>query len=157
MDRSTLAAAQEAFLRSGGMIDVLQTFEFKPLPPRIEPRLTQEEIELRQMADQIRTLSETMFKLEMSKTLGISQDRIQKICKQFGIKLRNGAGRKPSSKGVYAIDPEQDKRLVARLSALAEIGVTKHKARAQVDIGWHKLQRLIEQYQIPFPSRTKCA
>lgn len=157
MDRSTLAAAQEAFLRSGKKIEELQSFEFKPLPPRIEPQLTQEEIELRQMADQIRTLSATMFKLEMSKTLGISQDRIQKICKQFGINLRNGAGRKPNSKGAYTIDPAEDKRLVERLSALAEIGVTKHKARAQVDIGWHKLQRLIEQYKIPFPGRTKCA
>jgi DNA-binding Xre family transcriptional regulator len=151
MDRSSLAAAQEAFLRSGGKIDVLQTFEFKPLPPRIEPQLTQEEIELRQMADQIRTLSATMFKLEMSKTMGISQERIQKICKQFGIKLSNGSGKKPNSKGAYAIDPEEDKRLVERLRALAEIGVTKHKARAQVDIGWHKLRRLIEQYKIPFP------
>lgn len=156
MDRSTLAAAQEAFLRSGKKIEELETPEFKPRPERIEPRLTQEEIELRQMADQIRTLSATMFKLEMSKTLGISQDRIQKICKQFGINLRNGAGRKPNSKGAYTIDPEEDKRLVERLSALAEIGVTKHKARAQVDIGWHKLQRLIEQYKIQFPSRTKC-
>jgi DNA-binding Xre family transcriptional regulator len=154
-ERSNLAAAQEAFLRSGGKIDVLQTFEFKPLPPRIEPQLTQEEIELRQMADQIRTLSATMFKLEMSKTMGISQDRIQKICKQFGIKLSNGSGRKPNSKGAYTIDPEEDKRLVERLRALAEVGVTKHKARAQVDIGWHKLQRLVEQYKLPFPSRAK--
>jgi DNA-binding Xre family transcriptional regulator len=156
IDRSTLASAQEAFLRSGKKIDELETPEFIPRPKRIEPQLTQEEIELRQMADQIRTLSATMFKLEMSKTMGISQDRIQKICKQFGIKLRNGSGRKPNSKGAYTIDPEEDKRLVERLRALAEVGVTKHKARAQVDIGWHKLQRLVEQYKLPFPSRAKC-
>jgi DNA-binding HxlR family transcriptional regulator len=153
MDRSTLAAAQEAFLRSGGKIDVLQTFEFKPLPPRIEPRLTQEEIELRQMADQIRTLSATMTKTEMAKRMGISQDRITKVCKLSGIQLRNGAGTSPGSRQA---NPIEDKVLVDRIKALAKTGLTKKQCQKQVGIGWHKMDRLVNTYRIAFPGPSQC-
>jgi DNA-binding HxlR family transcriptional regulator len=153
MDRSTLASAQDAFLRSGGKIDVLQTFEFKPLPPRIEPQLTQEEIELRQMADQIRTLSETMTKTEMAKHMGVSQDRITKVCKLSGIQLRNGAGRNPGSRQV---NPIEDKVLVERIKSLAQIGLGKKKAQAHLGIGWHKMDRLVNTYRITFPGPSQC-
>jgi hypothetical protein len=154
MDRSTLAAAQEAFLRSGGKIDVLQTFEFKPLPPRIEPRLTQEEIELRQMADQIRSLRETMTKTEMAKHMGISHDRITKVCKLSGIQLRNGAGHHPGSRQA---NPLEDKVIVERIKALAQIGLGKKKTMAQIGIGSAKMNRLVSTYRIAFPGPSQCA
>lgn len=152
-DRSSLAAAQEAFFRSGGKIEVLQTFEFKPLPPRIEPQLTPEELELRRLADQIRELSETMIKLEMAKHMGISQDRISKVCKIFGINLRSGAGRSPGSR---ELNPVEDKVLVERITALAQIGLSKLKVRNQVGIGWHKMDRLVNTYRIRFPGPSQC-
>ena len=153
IDRSTLAAAQEAFLRSGKKIEELETPEFKPRPERIEPRLTQEEIELRQMADQIRTLSETMTKTEMAKHMGISQDRISKVCKLSGISLRNGAGRNPGSRHVK---PGEDKALVERINALAQIGLSKLKVRNQIGIGWHRMDRLVNTYRIAFPGPSQC-
>lgn len=153
LDRSALEVAKSNFFASGGKVEELQTFEFKPLPPRIEPQLTQEEIELRQMADQIRTLSATMFKLEMSKTLGISQDRIQKICKQFGINLRNGIGKSPGSSNA---NPAEDKVLVERIKALAQIGLSKHKVQAQVGIGRDRMGKLVKTYGIAFPGPSSC-
>lgn len=153
LDRSSLEAAKANFFASGGKIDVLQTFEFKPLPPRIEPLLTQEEIELRQMADQIRTLGETMSKTEMAKHMGISQDRITKVCKQSGIQLRNGAGRNPGSRQV---NPAEDKVLIERIQALAQIGLSKLKVRNQIGIGWHKMDRLVNTYRIAFPGPSQC-
>ena len=153
IDRSTLAAAQEAFLRSGKKIDELETPEFIPRPKRIEPQLTQEEIELRQMADQIRTLSETMTKTEMAKHMGISQDRITKICKLSGISLRNGAGRNP---GRRHAKPGEDKALVERINALAQIGLSKLKVRNQIGIGWHRMDRLVHTYRIAFPGPSSC-
>lgn len=153
LDRSSLESAKAAFFSSGGKIDVLQTFEFKPLPPRIEPRLTQEEIELRQMADQIRTLSGTMSKTEISKHMGVSQDRITKVCKLSGIQLRNGAGRNPGSRQV---NPIEDKVLVERIKALAQIGLGKKKAQAHLGIGWHKMDRLVNTYRITFPGPSQC-
>jgi DNA-binding HxlR family transcriptional regulator len=154
LDRSALEAAKANFFASGGKIDVLQTFEFKPLPPRIEPRLTQEEIELRQMADQIRTLSETMTKTEMAKHMGVSQDRITKVCKLSGIQLRNGAGHHPGSRQA---NPIEDKVLVDRIKALAKIGLRKKEAQKQVGIGWHKMDRLMNTYRIAFPGPSQCA
>ena len=153
IDRSTLAAAQEAFLRSGKKIDELETPEFIPRPKRIEPQLTQEEIELRQMADQIRTLSETMTKTEMAKHMDISQDRITKVCKLSGISLRNGAGRNPGSRHVK---PGEDKALVERINALAQIGLSKLKVRNQIGIGWHRMDRLVNTYRIAFPGPSQC-
>lgn len=152
IERSNLAAAQEAFLRSGGKVDVLQTFEFKPLPPRIEPQLTQEEIELRQLADQIRTLSETMTKTEMAKHMGISHDRITKVCRLKGIQLRNGAGHHPGSRQA---NPIEDKVLVDRIKALAQIGLGKKQAQKHVGIGWHKMDRLVNTYRITFPGPSQ--
>lgn len=153
IERSNLEAAQAAFFASGGQIEPLESFEFKPLPPRIEPRLTQEEIELRQMADQIRTLSETMTKTEMAKHMGISQDRISKVCKLSGISLRNGAGRNPGSRHVK---PGEDKALVERINALAQIGLSKLKVRNQIGIGWHRMDRLVNTYRIAFPGPSQC-
>ena len=153
IDRSTLAAAQEAFLRSGKKIDELETPEFIPRPKRIEPQLTQEEIELRQLADQIRTLSETMTKTEMARHMGISQDRITKICKLSGISLRNGAGRNPGSRHAK---PGEDKALVERINALAQIGLSKLKVRNQIGIGWHRMDRLVNTYRIAFPGPSQC-
>lgn len=153
IDRSSLEAAKSNFFASGGQIEPLESFAFKPRPQRIEPQLTQEEIELRQMADQIRTLSATMFKLEMSKTLGISQDRIQKICKQFGIILRNGIGKSPGSSNA---NPAEDKVLVERIRALAQIGLVKYKVQAQVGIGRDRMAKLVKTYRIAFPGPSQC-
>lgn len=153
IDRSTLASAQEAFLRSGGKVHEIESFEFRPRPARTEPQLTQEEIELRQMADQIRTLSETMTKTEMAKHMGISQDRISKVCKLSGISLRNGAGRNPGSRHVR---PGEDKALVERINALAQIGLSKLKVRNQIGIGWHRMDRLVHTYRIAFPGPSSC-
>lgn len=153
LDRSALEVAKSNFFASGGKIEVLQTFEFKPLPPRIDPQLTQEEIELRQMADQIRTLSESMTKTEMAKHMGISQERITKVCKLSGIQLRNGAGSSPGSR---QLNPVEDKVLVERIKALAQTGLTKLKARNQVGIGWHKMDRLVNTYRITFPGPSQC-
>jgi ribosomal protein L19E len=155
IDRSTLASAQEAFLRSGGKIEVIElpVPKFDRYPKRIEPQLTQEEIELRQMADQIRTLSETMTKTEMARHMGISQDRITKVCKLSGISLRNGAGRNPGSRHVK---PGEDKALVERINALAQIGLSKLKVRNQIGIGWHRMDRLVNTYRIAFPGPSQC-
>lgn len=151
--QSGLEVAKAAFFMSGGKIHEIESFEFKPLPPRIEPQLTQEEIELRQMADQIRTLSETMTKTEMAKHMGISQDRISKVCKLSGISLRNGAGRNPGSRHVK---PGEDKALVERINALAQTGLSKLKVRNQIGIGWHRMDRLVNTYRIAFPGPSQC-
>lgn len=155
MDRSALESAKAAFFASGGKIEVIElpVPKFDRYPKRIEPQLTQEEIELRQMADQIRTLSETMTKTEMAKHMGISQDRITKVCKQSGIQLRNGAGRNPGSRQV---NPIEDKVLVDRIKALAQIGLGKKKAQAHLGIGWHKMDRLVNTYRITFPGPSQC-
>ena len=154
LDRSSLESAKAAFFASGKTIEVLEGPIFDPYrPKRIEPQLTQEEIELQQMADQIRTLSETMTKTEMAKHIGISQDRITKICKLSGISLRNGAGRNPGSRHAK---PGEDKALVERINALAQIGLSKLKVRNQIGIGWHRMDRLVNTYRIAFPGPSSC-
>lgn len=150
MDRSALAAAQEAFLRSGGKIDVLQTFEFKPLPPRIEPQPTPEELELRRLADQILELSPDMNKEKVAKKLGIGYDRMTKICKMFGIDLLQFKQKRTANASSYATSPEEDSVLAVRLKALAEVGVARRDAAAHVRIGYSRLSRLISEYGIDF-------
>lgn len=138
---------------SGKKIDEIESKEYKPRPERIEPQLTQEEIELRQTADQIRTLTETMNKQDMGKQLGISQDRITKICKQFGINLRSGTGHNPNSRKANPLD---DQRLVERIKALATVGLSKLETMKQVGIGRDRMGQLVKAHGIRFPGPSQC-
>jgi hypothetical protein len=85
--------------------------------------------------------------------MGISQDRITKVCKLSGIQLRNGAGRNPGSR---QLNPVEDKVLVERINALAQIGLGKLKVRNQIGIGWHRMDRLVNTYRIAFPGPSSC-
>lgn len=156
MDRSTLASAQEAFLRSGGKIDELPSFEFKPLPPRIEPQLTPGEIELRRLRDRILELSPEMNKEDVAKQLGIGYDRMTRICKMFNINLLQFRRKRTANASSYATSPEEDSILVKRIKALAEVGLTRRDAAAQVRIGYSRLSRLIRDHGIEFKAYKRC-
>ena len=148
-DRSALAAAQDAFFRSGGKVEEIEAYQFKPKPPRTEVVVTPEEQAKLEFVEQVRKLGETMTKTQIVMRLGVSMDRIHKACRDNNITCVMGTGKRPESRG-SKIDPEADARMVERIRALAEVGLSKSKSQHQAGISWDAMKRLVNTYGIEF-------
>lgn len=151
-----LDSAKKKFLRSGGTIEIIDSaFRSEPRPARKEPSLSKEEIKQRALADQIRALAPSMNRTEIQKELGISYERVANLCRKFGITPKQAAGMHPNSRKVTRFDPEADRLVVERIKALAEVGISKSKAIAQIGMGADRMNRLIEQHGIVFVTFNK--
>jgi len=145
--RSELAAATDAFFRSGGKIEHLAPPTFEPRPSRTEPVISPEELEYRAFVEKVREMGKTMNKTKIVQALGVTDHQVYTVCKQHGIickPLRNNGS------GHGCVDPKLDAPLVERLRALAEIGIRKSLARAQIGLTWHVTERLVKTYGIEF-------
>jgi hypothetical protein len=160
IERSNLAAAQEAFLRSGGKIEPLESFTFEPRPKRIEPIIPQEELDRRAFVEQVREMGKTMSKVQIVQALGTTEHQVYQTCRTHGIICQSHRGKTPRSRtggsGHGGIDIEADMRMVERIRALAEAGLRKSQVRAQVGLGWHVMERLVNTYCIAFPGPSQC-
>lgn len=151
-----LDSAKKKFLRSGGTIEIIDSaFRSEPRPARKEPSLSKEEIKQRALAEQIRALAPSMNRTEIQKELGISYERVANLCRKFGITPKQAAGMHPNSRKVTRYDPEADRLVVERIKALAEVGVSKSKAIAQIGMGSDRMNRLIDLHGIVFSAVKK--
>lgn len=155
-NQESIDAAKSEFFRHGGKVDVIGSeFRYVPIPTRKEPSLSKEEIRQRALAEKIRELAPTMNRAEIQKELGISYERVASLCRKFGITPKQAAGMHPNSRKVTRYDPEADRLMVERIKALAEVGISKSKAIAQIGMGADRMNRLIDQYGIVFVTFNK--
>lgn len=155
-NQASLEAAKAEFFRHGGKVDVIGSeFRYVPMPTRKEPILSKEEIKQRALAEKIRALAPSMNRTEIQKELGISYERVANLCRKFGITPKQAAGMHPNSRKVTRYNPEADRLVVERIKALAEVGVSKSKAIAQIGMGADRMNRLIEQHGIVFVTFNK--
>jgi hypothetical protein len=154
VDRSALAAAQAAFFNSGGKVEEIEAYQDQPKPPRIEPLISQEERDRRAFVEQVREMGKTMSKTQIVQALGTTEHQVYQTCKLHGIVCQSHRGKTPRSKtggsGHGGIDVEADMRMVERIKALAEVGLRKSRARAQVGLCWGVMERLVKTYGIEF-------
>lgn len=149
--QSSLDRAKKEFFSHGGKVEVIGSeFRYVPMPSRKEPSLSKEEIKQRALADKIRALAPDMNRSEIQKELGISYERVAAICRKFSITPKQAAGMHPNSRKVTRYSPDADRLVVERIKALAEIGLNKSKAIAQIGMGAERMNRLIDQYGIVF-------
>lgn len=153
-DRSDLAAAQAAFFASGGRVEPLESFEFKPRPSRIEPTISQAERDRRAFVEKVRELAATMTKAEIVQALDVTDYKVYQTCQLHGITYQSHRGNKNRTRsagsGHGGIDIEADTRMAERIRALAEVGLRKSQARNKVGLGWHVMERLVNTYSIEF-------
>lgn len=155
-NQASLEAYKAEFFRHGGKVDVIGSeFRYVPIPTRREPSLSKEEIKQRELAEKIRALAPEMNRAEIQKELGISYERVANLCRKFGITPKQAAGMHPNSRKVTRYDPEADRLVVERIKALAEVGISKSKAIAQIGMGADRMNRLIEQHGIVFVTFNK--
>lgn len=155
-NQASLEDSKAEFFRHGGKVEVIGSeFRYVTMPSRKEPSLSKEEIKQRELAEKIRALAPEMNRAEIQKELGISYERVASLCRKFGITPKQAAGMHPNSRKVTRYDLEADRLMVERIKALAEVGISKSKAIAQIGMGADRMNRLIDQYGIVFVTFNK--
>lgn len=149
--QSDIDRAKKAFFSQGGKVEVVKSnLKAAPIPLRKDPKLSAEEVRQHSLSKEIRELAPDMTREEIQKRLGLSYKVVSNLCLKFGIKPKNAAGKHPNSHKATRYSPDADRLVVERIKALAEIGVNKSKAIAQIGMGAERMNRLIDQYGIVF-------
>lgn len=178
-----LAAQVAQFLASGGQIKVAEPIGYKPkpisyrnqMPPAPKPFVRRRveappppptAFDARQQAreklvDQVRGLSSTHTQVEVAAAVGISRKAIYNIAKEHDITFqrptRGGANDSARLEQVAA----RDARLVERIRAFLELGITRRQCCGRLAIGNKAFERIIKAHGIDYPKAhqgsTSCA
>ncbi|KAA8555164.1 hypothetical protein [Pseudomonas marginalis] len=154
-----LAMQREAFLNSGGTIQVLEGVTFRPPPVRHEPppRLKGEPVknhksrssfyydkfnERMKFVSMVREMAKTMTIDQAMEATGRSESTMCRAAFEgdFSFQRRR-------------IDCEKDRKLIERLSALRDVGLSRRMACIQVEISANLLRRLEKDYGFSYPKR----
>ena len=178
-----LAAQVAQFLASGGQIKIAEPIGYKPkpiiysnqMPPAPKPFVRRRveappppptAFDARQQAreklvDQVRELSTTHTQVEVAAAVGISRKAIYNIAKEHDITFqrptRGGANDSARLEQVAA----RDARLVERIRAFLELGITRRQCCGRLAIGNKAFERIIKAHGIDYPKAhqgsTSCA
>lgn len=154
-----LAHDIEAFLNRGGTIQVLEGPSFKLPPVRHEPPPTLKVETVRNHKskssfyyDQFTERMEFVSSIrEMAKTMSI--DQAMAATGRSESTMRRASFEGELSFQSRCIDRENDLRLVERLSALRDVGLSRRMACVQVEISPTLLRRLELDYDFVYPKR----
>jgi hypothetical protein len=163
-ERAALAAQVAQYLAGGGPVEESPTIVGKPLPSlkfvdspaqvlERNNRRVKAQAEDIALAEQIRSLAETMTIREVGDTLTMPRDSLRGIARRHDIQFKT-ASRSEAIKGAYA-SVEQDAREAACLRRYAELGTSLHHAATHSGIGKTRAARLAKDYCITFPHRGK--
>jgi len=159
--QARLEAAQAAFFQSGGKVEEVAGFEFRPKPPRKHPEPGEKkprgtnggarQSKYSERAAIIQEMAKTMTCREVSVAVGLAQTTLWSISQREEFKFVPDAMGKPNARS-------DDAKLIERITALRDVGLTLHQVEKQMGIGSGTLRRIIDDYDIDFPkfrNRTK--
>ena len=99
----------------------------------------------------VREAALTMNITQVEKKFGIHHSTLADIAKRMGFEFQRGikvGDRLPEVKA-------EDMRLVERITALRDIGLSRTQVMKQVDIGYQKFHRILKDYGIDFPAMPR--
>lgn len=160
--QSKLEAAKAAFFKSGGKVEQVDGFEFKPKPPRKHPEpgekkpkgIHQRGARLersKERAIHFAEMAKTMTCREAAEATGLAMTTLWTMAQREGFKFLPDSMGKPNARS-------DDAALIERITALRDVGLTRHQVEKQMGIGSGTLRRIIDDYEIDFPkfrNRTK--
>ncbi|WP_236203902.1 hypothetical protein [Pseudomonas protegens] len=150
-------AAKAAFFMSGNKVQVLESFRFQPRRPRKDlggqhdkrgtppqPKRTCEDqfAQRKAYVDTIRELAKTMTIDQAMAATGKSESAMRRAAHEGGFTFKS-----------KIVDRERDLKLIERLSALRDAGVSRIAACRKVGISDTLLNRLVLDYDFNFPKR----
>jgi hypothetical protein len=153
--QARLEAAQAAFFQSGGKVEEVAGFEFRPKPPRKHPEpgekkpkgIHQRGARLersKQRSALIAEMAKTMTCREVSAAVGMAQTTLWTMAQREEFKFLPDTMGKPNARS-------DDAKLIERITALRDVGLTRHQVEKQMGIGSGTLRRIIDDYDIDFP------
>jgi hypothetical protein len=145
-------------LNKGGTIEVLQGPDFKPKPERHEPPPSVKAaasskykgtwLSVDQIAERMAYVSSIG---ELAKTMTI--DEAMKATGKSESAMRRAASEGDFKFVAKVMNPENDLRLIERLSALRDAGISRRMACQQVQISPTLICRLEQDYDFVYPKR----
>ncbi|MDD1149780.1 hypothetical protein M5G25_15910 [Pseudomonas sp. TNT2022 ID357] len=155
--QAELEAAKAAFFMSGNKVQVLEPFKLKPRGPRKDlgrlPSKRGTRGKLKRTSDShfIRRITYIATIRELAKTMTIDQA-------MAATGKSESAMRRASHEGGFTfkskvVDRERDLKLIERLTALRDAGVSRIAACRKVGISDTLLNRLVLDYDFNFPKR----
>ncbi|MNE29638.1 hypothetical protein D3C80_1231280 [compost metagenome] len=159
--QAQLEAAKAAFFASGGQAVELAGFTYKPLPFRRHPEPTQKipkgvqqgarQQRSKERAALIAGMAKTMTCREVSQALGISQNTLWTMSQREEFTFVPGCQGKRKTPYTNAA---ADATLAERITALRDIGLTRHQVEKKIGIGNGTLVRILKAFEIDFPKAT---
>lgn len=158
--QAELEASKAAFFKSGGKVEALPAYEFKPLPMRWHPTpnkvlekpepLTERARRAKERAEQVAEMAKTMTCAEVSKAMGIPQSSL------WTISAREGFGFFKPEQGhpnMRRMDRSEEEKMAERITALRDVGISRFQVERQLQVGHKTLARIIKDFGIDFPKR----
>lgn len=153
-----LSMLERDFLNKGGTIEVLRGPDFKPKPERNEPTPSVKVaatskykgtwLSIEKIADRMKYVSSIA---EFAKTMTI--DEVMQATGKSESAMRRAASEGDFRFVAKAMNPENDRRLIERLSALRDAGISRRMACKQAQISPTLICRLEQDYDFVYPKR----
>lgn len=155
--QAELEAAKAALFMSGNKVQVLESFRFQPRRPRKDlggqhgkratrpqPKRTYEDhfAQRKAYVDTIRELAKTMTIDQAMAETGKSESAMRRAAHEGGFMFKS-----------KIVDREHDLKLIERLTALRDDGLSRIAACRKVGISDSLLHRLELTYEFSFPKR----
>lgn len=156
---SALSDAVAAFVAAGGVIDVLPGPGFVPRPVHRQqewngravkgarPAPRPKKIDPREQAQQdlllrAREIVAFMTMTEAAQHLGVSYDTVGRLSRQYDLQFQK--------RGRHVITDDEELRLVERIGAFADIGITRAVAAGRLGVCSQVVIRLAKKHGIEF-------
>lgn len=152
-DRHALALQMEAFLNKGGTIEVLPfwvSHEEPKKPNTMTPNFQSPGVmeETNQQAARIRKMAKTMNGAEICDKEGISRGILRGIGRRYSIEFPVGV---KNAIAPNKATPEAELRLIPRIQACIDQGLTRNKCSKELRISSTLLSRLITDHNLNYP------
>jgi transposase len=172
-----LAHDIEAFLNSGGTIEVLEGPSFKPRersepPPSEKPvkkflrrqaevaPLPMEPIDIlaekrMRRVEQVMALAPTHTQTQVCLALNMTSTTLRRMSQEFGFKFKKSTHGGSNSLSNQQNPDVRDAQLAERITAFRDLGISRRMACSKLTISYQTLERIVTQFNIDYPKLAK--
>lgn len=174
-----LAHDVEAWVNSGGTIEVLEGPSFKPRersepPPSEKPAkkflrrqveavpLPMEPIDIlaekrMRRVEQVMALAPTHTQTQVCLALNMTSTTLRRMSQEFGFKFKKSTHGGSNSLSNQQNPDARDAQLAERITAFRDLGISRRMACSKLTISYQTLERIVTQYGIDYPKLAKGA
>lgn len=172
-----LAMQREAFLSSGGTIEVLEGPSFKPRersepPPSEKPakKFLRRQVEAAPLpvepidilaekrmrrVEQVMALAPTHTQTQVCLALNMTSTTLRRMSQEFGFKFKKSTHGGSNSLSNQQNPDARNAQLAERITAFRDLGISRRMACSKLTISYQTLERIVTQHGIDYPKLAK--